>query len=88
MLIDSTTIKPYLTLLSVLSIINLLIVVAALVVQGIKKYIGFLMGNGHAYVCSSYLTAKMEYARADILNVAFGGGVVAAVMLLVMVVQI
>lgn len=62
--------------------------ISAVVVSYIKKYIGFLITNSTLFVCSNYLTYKLQNNNVDVLNVVIFGAGFAIVVALFLLVQL
>ena len=88
MLIDSSTLKPYIIVLLILVLLDFVLVLVTVILQYTKNYVGFLLGNGSTYLCSVYLTVKMEYARENILDAAFAGGIITVILSVAMAAEL
>ena len=62
--------------------------IGALVVSYLKKYLGLLINNSSNYVCSAYLTLKLEYNMVSAYNLSFFGGAFALLMTFLIIVQL
>jgi hypothetical protein len=64
------------------------VTIGALVVSYLKNYLGLLITNSSTYVCSTYLTSKLETNNVSVYNLSFFGGGLTLLMTVFLVVQL
>ena len=63
-------------------------IVAALVVSYLKSYLGLLVTSSSTFVCSNYLTFKLENNNVSVYNLSFFGGAFALLISVLVMVQL
>jgi hypothetical protein len=79
-MIPKTQAKAPLIILTTLTGAAFCIILATLVTCYLKNYIGLLTTNNTTFVCSVYLSWKLESNRVSLLNLSFFGGTLSAIL--------
>jgi len=80
--------KSPLALLLVLTVVAMGLLIGAILVSYLKKYIGILVNNSNTFVCSAYLTFKLEANMVNLYNLSFFGSVLALLTIILVLVQL
>lgn len=64
-------VKVPLILLFSLTLLAFALTLASAVLTVAKQYVGFMLDNSTTYMCSAYLTLKLQINRVSVLNASF-----------------